>query len=448
MPYDTIKITDNKIAFVSVCVAILAIILDTSIVRVYRFVTAPISSVQDITTFIIIAIVYSVEQYILLRLLRSKTQTGKQLVSYRIHITVCIIQYALISLLVFVILQMIIYSAYSIIVVTVATMISYALAAIMSGFLSLRFLSWFKFSRNVPILAYSFAAATISVNIGVTLTYVVNVLQGVSAVVEPHIGHITGFTPYSIILDSAYVITSIVSFMVTWIATILLLRQHSRKLARIRYWVLVTIPMAYFMMQFQPLFLDLFLTFRISNPILFDVAYTLVFNLSKPVGGILFGIAFWMIARSIHHDIVRNYLMIAGYGLLILFTSNQATVLINSPYPPFGMVAGSFVGLSSYLILIGLYSSALSVAQDMKLRQSIKNSVEFRLDLLDKIGTAEMEKQTVNNILNITKNLSAQLSDKTGVESSLDDEDIKNYLDEVIKETKGSSKNQNVDKRT
>jgi hypothetical protein len=440
MRSETMKVTDSRVAFVCVCIAISAIIIDTSIVRVYRFITAPLSSEQDITTFIIIAIAYAVQQYILLKLLRSRTQTDKQLVSYRTHLTVSMIQYALISLLLFVILQMIINSSYNIIVVTTAVTISYGLSAIMSGFLFIRFQSWYRFSKNAAVLAYSLAAAAISVNLGVTLIYVVNVLQGVSAVVEPHIGHITGFTPYSDMLDSAYVITSILSFMVTWVATIILLHQHSRKVGRVRYWVLVTIPMAYFMMQFQASFLDLFLTFRVSNPILFDVAYTVVFNLSKPVGGILFGIAFWLVARSVHQAIVRNYLMIAGYGLLILFTSNQATVLINSPYPPFGMVASSFVGLSSYLVLIGVYSSALSVAQDIKLRQSIRNTVATRIDLLDKIGTAEMEKQTVNKILN----LSAKLSDETGVESSLEDQDIRNYLDEVIKETKESNKHRDL----
>jgi hypothetical protein len=98
--------------------------------------------------------------------------------------------------------------------------------------------------------------------------------------------------------------------------------------------------------------------------------------------GILFGVAFWIVARNVHHTSLRDYLMIAGYGLLLLFTSNQATVLINSPYAPFGMASISFVGLSSYLVLVGVYSSAISVAQDAELRKSIRNSVEQQLDLL------------------------------------------------------------------
>jgi hypothetical protein len=85
---------------------------------------------------------------------------------------------------------------------------------------------------------------------------------------------------------------------------------------------------AYFLSQFQPLFLDLFSAYRKSNPILFYVLYTVIFNLSKPIGAILFGVAFWITARDIHHKEVKGYLTISGYGLL-LFASNQATVLIN-----------------------------------------------------------------------------------------------------------------------
>ena len=67
-----------------------------------------------------------------------------------------------------------------------------------------------------------------------------------------------------------------------------------------------------------------------------------------------------------HYSGVSDYLMITGYGVLLFFTSNQATVLINLPYPQFGMATISFVGLSSYLLFVGIYSSAVSLAEDSK----------------------------------------------------------------------------------
>jgi azurin len=55
---------------------------------------------------------------------------------------------------------------------------------------------------------------------------------------------------------------------------------------------------------------------------------------------------------------------------------------------------------------------------------------------LDKIGTAEMENEIVKNILAVTKKQSMQSAEQTGVGSSFEDEDIKEYLAQVVKETK------------
>ena len=57
-----------------------------------------------------------------------------------------------------------------------------------------------------------------------------------------------------------------------------------------------------------------------------------------------------------------------GIGLVLLFASNQAIIFVNEPYPPYGFVSVLYVGLASYLVLIGIYSSAISISEDSKLR--------------------------------------------------------------------------------
>jgi hypothetical protein len=83
--------------------------------------------------------------------------------------------------------------------------------------------------------------------------------------------------------------------------------------------------------------------------------------------------------------------MISGFGLLFFFSSNQPFGLTLPPYPPFGLATICFVGLSSFLIYARIYSSALSVANDVQLRRSNRKSFEKQSNLLDKIGTAEEE---------------------------------------------------------
>jgi hypothetical protein len=175
-----------------------------------------------------------------------------------------------------------------------------------------------------------------------------------------------------VVFSSAYALTAILLFVLTWIATALLLRHYSRKLGQIKYWVLVSIPLVYFLSQFQPLFLFTFTEFRLSDPVLFGIVYTLLFSVSKPLGGVLFGVAFWMVARRLKDNKVKGYLIISAYGMTLLFASNQPTALILVPYPPFGLVTICFMGLASYLLYLGIYSSAVSVSEDSRLRQPLE----------------------------------------------------------------------------
>jgi hypothetical protein len=166
-----------------------------------------------------------------------------------------------------------------------------------------------------------------------------------------------------------------------------------------------------------------------------------VFSVSKPVGGILFGIAFWSISRSIRRSAIRDYMIISAYGIMLLFTSNQAIVLITAPYPPFGLATISFMVLASYLISTGVYSSAISIAQDVKLRQSLRISVEEQQsNLLDNIGSSQMEQEVRKKVVKVMKDLSYQTEEKTGIQTSLEEQDIKEYLNKVIEEVKEKRK--------
>ncbi len=195
--------------------------------------------------------------------------------------------------------------------------------------------------------------------------------------------------------------------------------------------------MVFFISQFMPYFVDLFSSFRQSEPIIFSLIYTVIFTLSKPVGGILFGIAFWIVARSLpRKSIVRNYFIISAFGIVLLFTSNQAMILVSFTYPPFGLVTISFLGISSYLLLVGIYSSAISVSQDIKLRKSIKNHALREVNLLDSIGPAQMQQEIEEKVISFTKKTRDLMVEETGIATSLSDEDIKKYLEEVLSEVR------------
>jgi len=163
----------------------------------------------------------------------------------------------------------------------------------------------------------------------------------------------------------------------------------------------------------------------------------LVFTFSKSAGGILFGIALWTVTRHLRKtSVVRGYMIISAFGLVLLFTSNQASVLLTAPYPPFGLAAASFMGLSSYLVLVGIYSSAISVSEDSILRQSIRTIAINESRLLDSIGMAQMEQQIHKKVVEFTKQNQNRMEEETGIQSSLSEEDVKDYLQQVIREVK------------
>jgi hypothetical protein len=109
-----------------------------------------------------------------------------------------------------------------------------------------------------------------------------------------------------------------------------------------------------------------------------------------------------------------------------------------NPYPPFGLSTICYVGLASYLILIGVYSSALSVSEDKKLRQLIRKSVVKEANLLHSMGEAIIEDRIRNKVEKITREQKMVLIQETGIESSLNDSEISRYVDSVIQQVKRS----------
>jgi hypothetical protein len=162
----------------------------------------------------------------------------------------------------------------------------------------------------------------------------------------------------------------------------------------------------------------------------------LVVSMSSIVAGIIFGAAFLSIARTLRRGTaIRDYLILAAYGMLIFYIAGSATVS-QAAYPPFGLVSTAFIGLSTYLIYVGLYSSAVTLSQDLTLRKTIRKSVMEQSKLLDSIGTSQMERELQTSILTIAKKTSDEMKENSGIEALLSEDDIRDYMSLVIKEVK------------
>jgi hypothetical protein len=315
-------------------------------------------------------------------------------------------------------------------------LISYTTAIFVLGVVARRFFYWFLTNRNAVTLLYGLATAVIAINatIGLVLSFLLLIGQPVD--IYQIVGSESPSVPDNLLpLNQAFFVASILSFILTWSATVLVLHHFSKKLGRVKYWVIVSIPLVYFLSQFQP-YIYLFSSYAMADPISFGITYTVIFSASKPVGGLLFAAAFWTMAKKIAVRQLRAYMIIAAYGLALIFGSEQAIILADRPFPPYGLATTSFLGLSSYLVFIGIYSSAISVAEDSKLRQSIRNYAIKESRLLDSIGTAQMEQEIEKRVLALTKQNQDKLAEESGIQSSLTEEDMKEYLGQVLEEVK------------
>ena len=87
--------------------------------------------------------------------------------------------------------------------------------------------------------------------------------------------------------------------------------------------------------------------------------------------------------------------------------------------------------LGSYLLLVGIYTSAKRVAEDASLRKEFYKKAENQLDLLKSIGLIEMEKELLSRykpVLDRSKKL--QKDDF----QQLEQEDVKEMIHDVLQE--------------
>jgi hypothetical protein len=287
---------------------------------------------------------------------------------------------------------------------------------------------------------YGLAAAAITVNAVDTIVYYDATLLSKPAIVTPQSQVIfqTGFTPgtamYVVNLVQTYSLNGY--FLLIWGGTILLSRHQIQRVGRIKFWILVTLPVVFFLSYEMSLYQKLYPSSPVTTAISSSVTLPiLLYTYVITICGVLFGFGFRSISRALRqHSHLKDYMVITAYGFVLFVNAADASVL-QAGYPPYGLANVSFVGLASFLILTGLYNSAISVAQDVKLRQSIKAStLQQSSKLLDSIGTAQMTKEIEDRVMKMTQDNASMLAAQSGVEPSLTDNEIKSYLDKVLEE--------------
>jgi hypothetical protein len=92
------------------------------------------------------------------------------------------------------------------------------------------------------------------------------------------------------------------------------------------------------------------------------------------------------------------------------------------------------------MLLIGIYSSAMSISQDSKLRKFISTIAAKESTLWDSIGFAQMEQELIMKITPIVRRQAQNIEEETGIMTSLTDKYVTRYLYDVLMEGRKNNK--------
>jgi hypothetical protein len=234
---------------------------------------------------------------------------------------------------------------------------------------------------------------------------------------------------------------SIISFVAPWIATVFLTNHYASK-TKTKYWIMISLPVIYFASVYLLSFLehlDVFQQLGIENSPLYGYIYNFFLNTVRLAGGIIFGLAFFVLSKNIIHAQLKKSLVTIGIGLVLLFGANATSLIIITTYPPWGSISTTFLIIASYFLIIGLDSAAFYLAADSSLRRIITTSGRKEHDILKALGYSETEDVITSKVKAITKQVYDEVKSDSLLNISFEPADVQNYINEVLMEVRRKS---------
>jgi len=150
----------------------------------------------------------------------------------------------------------------------------------------------------------------------------------------------------------------------------------------------------------------------------------------------MFGVAFFMLSRTIVHDQLKKSIVTVGAGLVLLLGSNASSLIIMGLYPPWGVISTTFSIIGSYLLIVGLDSAAFYLVTDSSLRRIIAKSPQKGHDILRSIGYSETQDIVTSKVKDVSKEVYNEIELDNLFYISSEPTNVQDYINEVLKEIK------------
>jgi hypothetical protein len=370
----------------------------------------------------------------------------------RLYKSTPIFLYALLVIFGAMIIEMVLFSQYSTYLLILIVLIS-AVAILFFGFRTYKFLSWFKSSsnrrHNIMILAFAVSSMLLCISVTTTTTLNTKILDfSRPPSIDPDFQSSNSMASRH--LSSMELVIHLYAFLVPQVTAIAIaetvavaffLRYFKDQIGRATFWTLIILPPVLFLFGiFAPQLLT-----STGSEFVYTESRFLIFRVIGTAGWVaadfVIAYAFLLVAKTLgrqttssSHDKIINYLIIAALSTILVSPTTNNWITNNS-YPPFGAIQRAFLVLASFLFSTGIYSVALSLAQDARLRHlARKYAKEYAL--LDTLGNAQMDAEIKRKYVKLIHDHAGAMKKETGVEPLTDDNEIRQYLDLVIRETR------------
>jgi len=404
-----LKITKRR-ALMVILIAISVMVIDSTIVKYIAFSNKEYPIPVYVSIFVALAVLFVGIIIVLLGFVKRKdTESGlKRGLSRRTtYLIIGATQLLLVSLMIIIIQPTLALKSYNTLTLLALVFISHITSLFFLIMLVLTLVDSIMAKGDKILSLYTISFSLTAIAIMTSLIYATYVLSNQPSNIRPLSIHNSFIglprAEAAIYFGPALDITSLLSFVSVWIASAVLMYTYSRRIGKIRYWAIISIPLIYFLFPFEKNVVDIFQSLIISSPVLYGVLNVTIFSATKQIGAFFFSLVFLAASTLVTKHEMQKYLLISAIGMAVLYGSIEIETLLFATYPPFGVVTASFIPMGAYLVFTGIIRSATLVAQDSELRREFYNTAKSELNLLKTIGVTQMEKELIKKYKSIDK---------------------------------------------
>ena len=308
--------------------------------------------------------------------------------------------------------QISLFKSYSNIVFYLTSYISFVSTLGFLSILSFNFYRWFLKGKNNFTLLYGILFSLYCITLILALIYLISGLATHPSTINytsPR--ELRGGTfSINIVFQNhvalAYDIFFIMSFLLGWFLTVYMLKQYSRRIGKYKFWILVSIPLFFYLIRYEGIILTYFnLDSIISVPLLGiiypstkDAIYTAFINSNIQTTGIFFGFSFVPILLKLKNSLLQNYMIITIIGMMILFASRDFYSIFLNSVPPNGTITISFMPIGAFMLFAGIISFLKLAARDKEFYRDLIIRIERDISLVKNIILTEKETEISNKI--------------------------------------------------